>query len=222
MKSHKATFIGIKQAMHQTWDSQGRRLPVSVILAQPLTIITLKSKPETASRYQVGLGTKKAKNKRPVPRYLFEANFPEALDPAVTPTLLASVVLAVGDIVTVSAVSKGQGFTGVMKRHGFKGGPKTHGQSDRARAPGSIGQGTSPGRIHKGKRMAGHSGAATITVKNLQVIKIDDSTSEIWLNGPVPGSRHTPIKIQKTGHRDFPGLYQETQPEVVPAAAINS
>lgn len=93
-----------------------------------------------------------------------------------------------GDRVTITGTSKGRGFTGVVKRHGFHGGPKTHGQSDRHRAPGSIGSSTTPGRVLKGTRMAGHSGDARVTVKNLRVVRTDPERNLLIVEGAVPGA----------------------------------
>ncbi len=107
-------------------------------------------------------------------------------------------IIKVGDIVNVQGKSKGKGFTGVVKRHGFKTGPRTHGQSDRLRAPGSIGAQT-PGRVWKGKRMAGHSGDETVTIKGLKVVYIDRDNNEIWLSGPIPGYFGSVVKIINTG-----------------------
>lgn len=109
-----------------------------------------------------------------------------------------------GTLVSVQGVTKGKGYAGVMKRHGFAGGPKTHGQSDRHRAPGSIGQGTTPGRVHRGKKMAGHMGTDTLTVKNLLVVAVDGNA--IWVTGPVPGARKGLIKMMVTGQKDAPAL----------------
>ncbi len=100
-----------------------------------------------------------------------------------------------GDKVHVTATSKGKGFQGVVKRHGFAGGPRTHGQSDRERAPGSVGQTTTPGKIYKGKRMAGHMGQDTVTVRNLEVIAVNDDS--ITVKGLVPGSKGSLVKLVK-------------------------
>ncbi|MBI2010041.1 MAG: 50S ribosomal protein L3 [Candidatus Chisholmbacteria bacterium] len=109
-------------------------------------------------------------------------------------------VFSVGDQVNVTGLSRGRGFAGAMKRWGFRGGPKTHGQSDRARAVGSIGQGTSPGRVHKGKKMPGHFGNVTATVRNLIVLKIDETKNELWLKGQIPGTHQSLVKVKKIGH----------------------
>lgn len=103
-----------------------------------------------------------------------------------------------GDIVKITGLSKGRGFAGVIKRHGFHGvGGRTHGQSDRQRHPGSIGMRTTPGRLWKGKKMAGRYGNATITIRNLKVIKVE--ADRLTLSGTVPGGRHSLIKIYKYG-----------------------
>src|SRR5258708_34763995 len=104
-------------------------------------------------------------------------------------------ILQVGDMVTVQGTTKGRGFAGAMKRHGFSGGPKTHGQSDRWRAVGSIGQRTTPGRVFRGKKMPGHYGVDTQTIKGLVVVYVDPETQVLWLNGPVPGHIKSVVTI---------------------------
>ncbi len=90
--------------------------------------------------------------------------------------------------VDVTGWSKGRGFAGVVKRHGFSGGPKTHGQSDRQRAPGAVGRAHSISKgVMPGKRMAGHMGDARVTVKNLEVVKVDKDQNLLFVLGAVPG-----------------------------------
>ncbi len=89
-------------------------------------------------------------------------------------------------VVTVQSVSKGKGFQGVMKRYHFAGGPRSHG-SHFKREPGSVGMRTWPGRIHAGKRMAGHMGYETVTLKNRPVITTDAEQKIIAIKGPIPG-----------------------------------
>ena len=104
-----------------------------------------------------------------------------------------------GGKVDVTGISKGRGFQGGVRRHHFAGGPKTHGQSDRHRAPGSIGSGTTPGRVFKGTRMAGHMGAARITVRNLEVIARNDDRGVIFVGGSVPGPVGAMVRIRTAG-----------------------
>ena len=104
--------------------------------------------------------------------------------------------LKVGDKIRITGISKGKGFAGVMKRWGFHGGPKTHGQSDRSRAPGSIGT-QEMARVWKGKKMAGRMGTATVTVKGLEVMEVDEQTKMIKAKGAVPGSRNSKIIVRR-------------------------
>ena len=106
-------------------------------------------------------------------------------------------MFAEGELIDVTATSKGKGFAGVVKRYGFRGGPKTHGQSDRWRAPGSIGSGTTPGRVIKGMRMAGHMGNDRVTVKNLQVLRVDPAKNILAVKGAVPGPRGGLVLLKK-------------------------
>ena len=104
---------------------------------------------------------------------------------------------AVGDSVTVSAISKGKGFQGVVKRHGFHGGPRSHGQKHSEREPGSIGGGgRGGGKVIKGMRMAGRMGSDRITVKNLKVLGIDKENNVMLVSGAVPGRRGTLVEIR--------------------------
>ncbi len=124
-------------------------------------------------------------------------------------TIKVDQVLKVGDVVHVRGSSKGRGFAGVVKRYGFAGGPKTHGQSDRLRAPGSIGSGTDPGRVWKNKKMPGHYGDEMKTVKGLVVVHVDSENDEVWLSGPIPGSKFSVVRITKTGQSKDISLNKE-------------
>ena len=102
-----------------------------------------------------------------------------------------------GDVVTVSAISKGKGFQGVVKRHGFHGGPRSHGQKNKERAPGSIGGGgRAGGRVVKGMRMAGRMGGDRITVRNLKVLQVDAATNTLVISGAIPGRPGTLVEIR--------------------------
>jgi large subunit ribosomal protein L3 len=102
----------------------------------------------------------------------------------------------VGELVDVTGVSKGKGFTGTIARHNFKRGPKTHG-SNNYRQPGSVGAGTTPGRVFKGTRMSGHMGDEQVTVKKLQVVKIDTDRNLLLVKGAVPGARNALLLVRK-------------------------
>lgn len=99
-----------------------------------------------------------------------------------------------GARIRVSGTSKGKGFQGVVRRHGFHGGPKSHGQKDRLRAPGSLGP-TAPQRVLPGRKMAGHMGAARVTVKNMQIAEVRSESQEVLLKGAVPGAKGTKVEL---------------------------
>ena len=99
-----------------------------------------------------------------------------------------------GDVVQVSAVSKGKGFQGVVKRHGFGGGPRTHGQKHSEREPGSIGGGLRT-HVPVGTRMAGRMGSDRVTIKNLKIVHVDPAENVVYVSGAVPGRRGTLVEI---------------------------
>ena len=102
-----------------------------------------------------------------------------------------------GEFVDVTGKSIGKGFAGNQKRHHFTRGPMSHGSKNH-RAPGSIGQGTTPGRVYPGKKMAGHLGASTVTIKKLKILKVDTKQNLLILKGSVPGKPGTLLSIRPT------------------------
>jgi len=109
--------------------------------------------------------------------------------------VMDSSTLAEGDEVEIRAKSKGKGFQGTVKRHGFTTGPKTHG-SHNYRAPGSIGS-TNPDRTVKGKKMPGHMGCETVTIKNIKIVRNDPQKNYLYLRGSIPGAANSIIEITK-------------------------
>ena len=106
-------------------------------------------------------------------------------------------VFTPGDVVAVSAISKGKGFQGVVKRHGFHGGPRSHGQKNKERSPGSIsGAGRAGGRVSLGMRMGGRMGGDRVTVRNLRVVQVDKDTNTLLISGAVPGRPGTLVEIR--------------------------
>lgn len=99
-----------------------------------------------------------------------------------------------GDVIEVSAISKGKGFQGVVKRHGFGGGPRTHGQKHSEREPGSIGGGLR-NKVPKKMRMAGRMGSDRITIKNLKVVHVDSASNTLYISGAIPGRKGTLVEI---------------------------
>ena len=97
--------------------------------------------------------------------------------------------------VDVTGTSKGKGFAGVMKRYGFRGGPGGHGAHFH-RAPGSVGQCATPSRVFKGLKLPGHMGVDTVTVKNLEVVRIDEEQNLILVKGAIPGGKNGVVRVR--------------------------
>lgn len=209
-------LLGSKINQSQAFDEKGNRIPVTHILAGPCHVVRIKNQSKDgADSVVLGLGNKRAITvKKPAlgifkkagleniaPRFLKEVKVDnlDDIQDRVKPGSSINVadVFQEGDFVQVTSTSKGKGFAGVVKRHHFRGGPRTHGQSDRERAPGSIGQSTTPGRVYKGKRMAGRMGNQTVTIKNLQVVKVDPAKNLLTIKGLVAGGKNSLLLIKK-------------------------
>jgi large subunit ribosomal protein L3 len=106
-------------------------------------------------------------------------------------------IFEANDKVDVTAISKGKGFQGAIKRHGQSRGPMAHG-SKYHRHAGSNGACSSPSRVFKGKHMPGHMGCVTVTVKNLEVVKVDAEKNLLLVKGAVPGAKKALVTIKET------------------------
>ncbi len=190
-------LLGTKRGMTQIWREDGSRLPVTVIDLEPNTVTALKTEDRDGyDAIQLGFGAIRAKcvakpqlgqfAKAGVEprRHLREVRGMEG-EYAVGDQVPVT-AFEVGSKVDVVGTSKGKGFAGTIKRHGFSRGPVTHG-SQNVRRPGSIGMCKYPGRVIKGKRMAGHMGNERVTVKNLEVVAVDEAAHQLLVRGPVPG-----------------------------------
>jgi large subunit ribosomal protein L3 len=109
-----------------------------------------------------------------------------------------------GQFVDVSGTSIGKGFAGAMKRHNFKGLRASHGVSISHRSHGSTGQCQGPGKVFKGKKMAGHMGAARVTTQNLQVVRTDADRGLIMIKGAVPGSKGGWVTVKDACKKPLP------------------
>ena len=192
--------------MTQIFQADGTMIPVSVVSVEPNTVTRLRT-PERDGYAAVQLGIEESgKLTKPelgqlknLPKLavLREFRLDEAANEAYTVGQKLDVsMFTAGDVIDVTGVSKGKGFSGHIKRHHFKRGPKTHG-SDHHRAPGSIGPGTTPGRVYKGMRMAGHLGDERATVKQLRVVRADAERNLLLVKGSVPGAPNGLILVKK-------------------------
>ena len=193
--------------MTQVFQEDGTMVAVSVLAVEPNTVTRLRTTAQDGYT-AVALGTEDSKKLSKPEQGQFKA-LPKGTSPATVHEFrldniddfavgqkLDVTMFAAGELVDVTGVSKGKGFSGHIKRHHFKRGPKTHG-SDHHRAPGSIGPGTTPGRVYKGMRMAGHLGDHRITIKKLRVVRADSERNLLLVKGSLPGARNALIFVKK-------------------------
>jgi large subunit ribosomal protein L3 len=201
-------ILGKKLGMTQIYE-QGRAVPVTVVQAGPCLVVQRKT--DANDGYEaVQLGLVEARPAKrvgkpamgrfqkagiPPVKRLVEFRFGEGEDPKPGDEVKAS-IFAENDYVDVVGLSKGKGFQGVVKRHGFGGGRATHGSMFH-RAPGSIGSSAFPSRVFPGMRAGGRMGGDRVTVKNLQVVKIDAERNLIYLRGAVPGAKDGYLAIRR-------------------------
>src|SRR5215813_6200246 len=192
---------GTKLGMTQVFDGDGKIVPVTVVAAGPCVVTAVRS-PESDGYAAVQLGfgdVDPRKVTKPVAgvfakagvtprRYLVELRTDDAAEYTLGQEVTAETFEA-GELVDVTATSKGKGFAGVMKRHGFRGLSASHGTQRKHRSPGSIGACATPGRVFKGVRMAGRMGAARTTVPRLTVHAVDAERGLLLIRGAVPGPR---------------------------------
>jgi large subunit ribosomal protein L3 len=194
-------IVGEKVGMTQIWDSENRAVPVTVVKVPPVRIVRVKTNERDGySALQVTFGTVKAgRLTKPVAgqfakagvepgRRLVELRLDDSGGYEVGQELKVD-LLAAGEKVDVTAVSKGKGFAGVMKRHNFKGQGAAHGNHKKHRAPGSIGACATPARVFKGTRMAGQMGSQQVTTLNLEVVEADAERDLLLVKGAIPGPR---------------------------------
>jgi len=198
-----AGLLGKKISMTQLY-RENLEIAVTAIEAGPCCVTQVKTvEKDKYNAVQLGFGESKKLTKAEkghlkengAYRYLRELRTDDVKDYQVGQKIDVT-IFKPGDIVQVEGISKGKGFAGGVKRYHFRGGPKTHGQSDRHRAPGSVGSTTTPGRVFKGLRMAGHMGDRKVTVRNLEVVEVDQAKNIVLLKGAIPGGKNGLVLIE--------------------------
>ncbi|MCS7463573.1 50S ribosomal protein L3 [Paenibacillus doosanensis] len=199
-------ILGKKLGMTQVFTPEGLVIPVTVIQAGPCTVLQKKDvENDGYEAIQIGFDDKKEKN----------ANKPElghAKKAGATPKRYVKEIrgmselevgqeikadlFAEGEFVDVTGTSKGKGFQGVIKRHNQSTGPMAHG-SRYHRGPGSMGS-IQANRVPKGKNLPGHMGSETVTLQNLEVIKVDVERNVILVKGSIPGARNSYVSVKST------------------------
>ena len=200
-------IYGKKIGMTQIFAEDDTVIPVTVILAEPNTICQVKTNATDGyEAVQLGFGAIKPKKvNKPMQghfdkqgvepkRYLREVRVEDASEHAVGDEHTVA-AFAETKKVDVTGTSKGKGFAGVMKRYGFRGGPGGHGAHFH-RAPGSVGQCATPSRVFKGLRLPGNMGCDTVTVKNLDLVSVDEEQNLILVKGAVPGGKNAIVRVR--------------------------
>lgn len=188
-------IFGFKLDQTQTYDKDGTRLVVTKILPADCKVLRVKNDEKDGYKaIVISFPNPLFKKKKIILREIKVSDVQAFKKDDV---LSVDQIFKIGDKVCVRGKSKGKGFAGVVKRWGFKGGPKTHGQSDRERAPGAIGQRSDPGRVWKGKRMSGRMGGVYKTITGLEVHKILEDKSQLFIKGVVPGYKGQILEIYK-------------------------
>lgn len=197
-------ILGTKEQMTQIFNEEGMVIPATIISVPDAVITQLKTvERDGYNAVQIASGERNKRNinKAQQGHFAGKGDFrsvcefrTDDIEGKKEGDTISVDTFAVGDIVTISGVSKGKGFQGVVKRHGFAGAPTSHGHRHDTRRPGSIGAGGVQ-RVFKGTRMAGRMGSDRVSVKNLSVVAVDAANNRLLVKGAVPGKRGTLLEI---------------------------
>ena len=202
-------LIGKKVGMTQIFDENGAVIPVTVIEAGPCTVVQVKTvETDGYDAVKLGFGSvKESKLNKPEKGNFKKANLEpkkhlrefrlDSVENVTVGSELKADVFAFGEKVDIQGTTKGKGFQGVIKRHGQHRGPMGHG-SMYHRRPGSMGPTSTPGRVFKGKKLPGHMGVDTVTIQNLEVVRVDLDKNVILVKGSVPGCKGAILKIKNS------------------------
>ena len=203
-------IIGRKVGMSQIFDEKGQVIPVTVIEAGPC-VVTQKKTVEKDGYAAVQLGFEDVSEKKLTKpeaghlekagvspkKYLREFDLDNAAELELGSVVKADMFKA-GDFVDVTGTTKGHGYEGVVKRCGFAIQRKSHGGGPVHRHVGSRGSGTDPSRIFKGTGGPGQMGVETVTIQNLEVVKVDPELNMLVVRGAIPGPKMGLVTIKTT------------------------
>ena len=205
----KKGIIGKKVGMTQIFDEKGNVIPVTAIETEGNIVAQIKTvETDGYQSVQLGYGDVKdkhinkpesghfAKAKLPNKKHLREFRLDSVENYKVGDEVKVDIFEA-GEKVDIQGTSKGKGFQGVIKRHGQHRGPMGHG-SMYHRRPGSMGATSTPGRVFKGKKLPGHMGKVTVTIQNLEIVKVDTDKNVLLVKGSVPGPKGAILKVKST------------------------
>lgn len=196
----------------QIFDDSGECIPVTVLFAAPNTVVQKKSddtdgysalqlayEERKATRTSKALAGHFTKSSVAPARVLKESRVSaEELEGFELGQEIKADIFEAGQHVDVIGTSKGRGFSGVIKRHNFRVKRKTHGTHENTRHAGAIGAGAYPGRVIKGVRMSGQMGNERVTVRNLEVVRVDGDRGLLYVKGSVPGHKNGLVQVRAT------------------------
>lgn len=205
----KKAILGKKIGMTQLFRADGTMIPVTVVEAGPCPVVQKKTvAKEGYDAVQVGfcelrdkLANKPQKGHfakadlKPM-RYVKEFRLDDAASYEVGQKITCD-VFAEGEKVDITGRSKGKGFQGNIKRWNQGRGRKTHG-SHSYRVAGSMGACTYPGEVFKTKHLPGHMGSETVTVQNLEIVRVDAQRNLLLVKGAIPGAKGTMVTVKST------------------------
>ncbi len=199
-------ILGRKGDMTQVFTESGKLIPVTIIEIEPNVVTQVKTKENDGyEAIQLGFGTKREKlatksssgitaKANTTPKRFFKEIRGVDVENYVLGQEINADIFTAGEVVDVTGTSKGKGFQGVIKRHGQSRGPMGHG-SHYHRRPGSMGT-MRPMRVFKGKALPGHMGVETVTIQNLEIVKVDIENGYLLVKGNVPGPKKGLVVIK--------------------------
>lgn len=201
-------ILGKKLGMTQVFTAKGEVIPVTVVEAGPCTVIQKKTadkdgyeavvvgfeeiREKLVNKPEAGVYKKVSTTPK---RYLQELKVDNFAELEVGSKITCG-VFAEGDMIDVSGVSKGHGFSGVIKRHNAHRLKMTHGTGPVHREVGSLGANSTPSRVFKNRKMPGQFGHENVTILNLQIVKVDEERNVLLVKGAIPGPKNSLVEIR--------------------------
>ena len=208
--SEQLGLLGRKVGMTRIFTDDGDTIPVTVLDVSNNRVTQVKTAATDGyNALQVAFGARKASRvTKPEAGHLAKAGVEagtilkefrvteEVLGQYAAGAVVPASVFAAGQKVDVQGTSIGKGFAGTIKRHNFKSQRASHGNSRSHNVPGSISMAQDPGRVFPGKKMTGHMGDDTVSVQNLDIVRIDEARQLLLVRGAVPGSKNGHVVVR--------------------------